>query len=184
MLCGGAGGGREGEGLEEVAFASQTPATRPPQGICSHPRVWPATVSPQDIKYTALHITAQFGYTPSVEALLNAGADAVLKDGVRDGAEGRGRPRGLGGEWRGGFGGKGPCRCAAPPLRAAHSRRPLPPRWPPAPPPLPRFPVGRMAKRRWTSPRRRSTRRSWRSWRTSPPSQRRSARVRLAIVSI
>ena len=49
--------------------------------------------------------------------------------------------RGRGGEGRGwGLGGEGPCVGAAPPLCAAHSRRPLPPRRPPPPPPLPSLP--------------------------------------------
>ena len=49
--------------------------------------------------------------------------------------------RGRGGEGRGwGLGGEGPCVGAAPPLRAAHSPRPLPPRRPPPPPPLPSLP--------------------------------------------
>ena len=43
------------------------------------------------------------------------------------------RGRGLG--W-----GERPCVGAAPPLRAAHSPRPLPPRRPPPPPPLPSLP--------------------------------------------
>ena len=39
---------------------------------------------------TALHGAAGNGHAPCVEALLKAGADARLKDKVRDGAEGRG----------------------------------------------------------------------------------------------
>ena len=48
--------------------------------------------------------------------------------------------RGFGARGEGGFGGEGPCVGAAPPLRAAHSPRPLPPRRPPPPPPLPSLP--------------------------------------------
>ena len=49
--------------------------------------------------------------------------------------------RGFGGRGaRVGLGGEGPCVGAAPPLRAAHSPRPHPPRRPPPPPPLPSLP--------------------------------------------
>ena len=91
---------------------------------------------------TALHKAACNGHAPCVEALLKAGADARLKDKVSDGAEGRGGRR-KGALKRGarvGFRGEGPCVGAAPPLRAAHSPRPLPPRRPPPPPPLPSLP--------------------------------------------
>ena len=47
---------------------------------------------------------------------------------------------GRGGEGRGWAWGEGPCAGAAPPLRAAHSPRPLPPRRPPPLPPLPSLP--------------------------------------------
>ena len=85
---------------------------------------------------------------------------------------------GVGARGRGGGGGEGPCAGAAPPLRAAHSPRPLPPGRPPPPLPSPP-PRCRMATRRWTWPTCSSTRRSSSSWRTPPPpSQRRSAAPR------
>jgi len=48
-----------------------------------------AAASRQD-KWTALHLAAHYGHAPCVEALLKAGADARLKDEVREGAEGSG----------------------------------------------------------------------------------------------
>ena len=88
-----------------------------------------AAAASRQSKSTALHLAALNGHAPCVEALLKAGADARLKDKVRDGAEGRGgrrkgaRGRGAGGV---GLGGKGPCAGAAPPLRAARSPPPAP----------------------------------------------------------
>ena len=152
-----------------LALRLQAPPARPPPPLT---RVCAAAPASRQYGNTALHLAAYWGRAPCVEALLKAGADARLKTKVRDGAEGRGGRRK--GAWGGG---------ALRRRRAAPPRRPQPPPSPSAAAattftPSPRFPVGRMATRRWTTPRRRGTRRSSRSWRTPPPSQRRSARVR------
>ena len=165
------------------ALRLQTPPARLPPPLT---RVCAAAPASRQYKETALQKAAYRGHAPCVEALLKAGADARLKDEVRDGAEGRGgRRKGVwGARGEGGLGGGGALRRR----RAAPPRRPQPPPSPSAAAastsaPSPRFPVGRMATRRWTTPSRRGTRRSSRSWRTPPPLQRRSARVRIGIVS-
>ena len=60
-----------------------------PPAAAAHPPacVWPAAASPQT-KKTALHLAAYVGHAPCVEVLLEAGADASLKDEVSDGTEG------------------------------------------------------------------------------------------------
>ena len=61
-----------------------------------------AAAASRQVKMTAMHLAADEGHTPCVESLLEAGADASLKDIVSDGAEGRGgRPVGGRGEGRG-----------------------------------------------------------------------------------
>ena len=122
-----------------LALRLQTPPARPPPPLT---RVCAAAPASRQYKGTALRKAACNGHAPCVEALLKAGADARLKNKVRDGAEGRGGrrkgawgARGGGGAW-----GEGPCAGTAPPLRAAHSPRPHPPRRPPPPPPLPSLP--------------------------------------------
>ena len=64
----------------------QTPPARLPPPL-TPPRVCPAAASPQT-KKTALHLAAYVGHAPCVEVLLEAGADASLKDEVSDGTEG------------------------------------------------------------------------------------------------
>ena len=170
--------------LAPLALRLQTPPARPPPPL--HPRV---------CGRRRVSAGQEDGAAPRGLQRPRALRRGAAQGGGRRAPQGQGARwrrgprregvRGLGGEGRGwGLGGRGPCVGAAPPLRAARSP-------PPAPSaaaastsaPSPRFPVGRMATRRWTTPRGRGTRRSSRSSRTPPPSQRRSARVRVGMVS-
>ena len=83
----------------------QAPPARPPPLT----RACAAAAASRQYGSTALHFAARNGSAPCVEALLKAGADARLKNWVRDGAEGRGgRRKGAWGRGaREGLGGSG-----------------------------------------------------------------------------
>ena len=148
----GCGGGGRGVGW---GVASASTGTRHPPAGCSPACVWAAS---RQTKSTALHMAAARNHAPCLESLLEAGADASLKDHVSDGAnmaEWWGRGEGAG--WVCGCG-EGPCAGNAPPLRAARSPRPLLPRRAAASTSTPLPSRRRVASRRWTSPRSRTTR--------------------------
>jgi hypothetical protein len=109
--------GGAGCGLGGRTRLRYSPPARPP--AAAHPRVCAcgAAAASRQRKRTALHKAAFGGRAPCVESLLKAGADASLKNGVSDGAEGLGGRRG--------GGGPGPCSQAPRRLSA-----------PPSPPPL------------------------------------------------
>ena len=111
----------------------------PPAPLLPLTRVCGAAAASRQSKNTALHFAAFNGHAPCFKSLLEAGADASLKDQVSNGAEGRGGRRG---GWVGRGAGRGwvrglACTGAAPPLSAPPSPRPLPPGRPPPPPPSP-----------------------------------------------
>jgi len=134
----------------------QAPATRhPPARRRSPACVCGAAAASRQRKMTALHEAAHYGHAPCVESLLKAGADASLKNGVSDGAEGRGGRRGgVGARGRARGGGEGPCSQAPRRLSAPRSprSRPLPPRAAASTSSLPP-PRLSMAGWRWTTPR-------------------------------
>ena len=104
-----------------LALRLQAPPARPPPPLT---RVRAAAPASRQYKGTALRTAARNGHAPCVEALLKAGADARLKDEVRDGAEGRGgRRKGARGDGRG-WGLGGPCVGAAPPAAPASPLHP------------------------------------------------------------
>ena len=110
------GGAEWAWGFVSASGTATYPAAAPLTRVCG------AAAASRQSKYTALHFAAMMGEVPCVKSLLKAGADASLKDGVSDGAEGRGGGRsGVGARGRGGGGGGGLRR-----RRAASPRRPAP----------------------------------------------------------
>ena len=128
----------KGAKLDATSNVSAAPPARPPSPLGPSPsafrhhlpacrrrfiRVCAAAAASRQAKWTALHHAAYDGHAPCVEALLKAGADARLKDEVRDGAEGRGGRRK--GAWGRGAGATEDVS-AAPPAAPSSPLRPSP----------------------------------------------------------
>ena len=159
---------RGGEGCGRLGGVR--PPSRPPP---SFTRVCGAAAASRQGKMAVLHEAALYGHACCVESLLKAGANASLKNEVSGGAEGRGGKRLGSGRGTERVWGRGLVQ-ASRRLSAPPCPRPLPSSpgclYPPLPPPP--SPCRSGARRLWTSPSRKTTRRPSGSWRTPPPSHR------------